>query len=689
MKKSYLKTALASLCLITLVGIFSTFVLLVSQSSQTEALTVNSFNAGNILGDTVMTNKSSMTVTQIQQFLNSKVPTCDTLGRQISEFGAGDANDDGYSNTQTDIGLVDDNKDGVIQRWEWGKFYYDQTTFPCLKGYVENSKTAAQIIYDTAQAQSINPQVILVLLQKEQALVTDTWPLNIQYRSATGFGCPDTAACDSTYYGFTNQVWWAATMFRSIMDASPNWYTPYVLGNNYIQYNPVTSCGGSVVNIQNRATQALYNYTPYQPNSATLEWKFNDGAFPSCGAFGNLNFFVYFSEWFGSTQGVSVIPVRLNSSTDSTGEQATVGFKLSHQPTSNVIIPVAVSSVSNARVASGASITITPSTWDQPEKNKVTIVGLNNPDLNGTHNYSLVTGRVQSYDVRYASLSGDQIDDIQLVQQNVSQPRNVYRLYSETTGQHYFTSSQIERNDKLSAGWRDEGISFSYCEAGEQTIHRLVKPNTDKRVLVVEGTDVYSQAINNGYVFESVSFSTSTQGSIPVYWRYNEATEDSLYTTSPTEGISQGFIDKGIAFNTCGDELSVVYRMYDEVRKIHFFTASPDERDKALYLYRFRYENAGYYVNQAGAQEVYRLYRKSTNSHFYTASAAERDSAVSRDGFVYEGVVFHTNQAGAQEVYRLYRKSTNSHFYTTSAAERDSAVSQHDFVYEGVVFKAN
>ena len=248
-----------------------------------QAAPVVGFLAGKIIDDSVFTNKSSMSVSQIQNFLNSKVPTCDTAGAQISEYGGPDLNGD-----------------GKVQRWEWGQSKYNQSTFVCLRNYIDGGKSSAQIIFDAAQEFSINPQVLIVLLQKEQGLITDTWPLNVQYRSATGYGCPDTAACDSQYYGLTNQIRWAARMFRSIMNASPGWYTPYVLGNNTIQFNPQSSCGSTVVNIQNRSTQALYNYTPYQPNAGALEagW----GTAP-CGAYGNRNFYLYFQDWFGSTYG--------------------------------------------------------------------------------------------------------------------------------------------------------------------------------------------------------------------------------------------------------------------------------------------------------------------------------------------------------------------------------------------------
>ena len=48
------------------------------------------FNPGRIIDDSVMTNSSSMTATQIQAFLSSKVPACDTNGTQpASDFGGG------------------------------------------------------------------------------------------------------------------------------------------------------------------------------------------------------------------------------------------------------------------------------------------------------------------------------------------------------------------------------------------------------------------------------------------------------------------------------------------------------------------------------------------------------------------------------------------------------------------------
>lgn len=233
------------------------------------------FSAGKIIDDAVFTNTTTMSASQIQDFLNSKVSSCDTNGTQQSEYGGG-------------------------TRAQWGQANYGQSTFTCLKDYQQNGLSAAQIIYNVSQQYHINPEVLIVLLQKEEGLVTDTWPLGVQYDSATGYNCPDNGGCsaDPQYGGLTNQLTWSAKMFHAIETDSPTWYTPYELGDNYILYNKDSSCGGSIVNIQNRATQALYNYTPYQPNQAALNAPM--GTTVSCGAYGNINFFRYFQQWFGS-----------------------------------------------------------------------------------------------------------------------------------------------------------------------------------------------------------------------------------------------------------------------------------------------------------------------------------------------------------------------------------------------------
>lgn len=265
-------------------------------SGNSHALSGADFKAGKIIDDVVFTNKSSMTPDQIQKFLESKVAggSCDTSGsRPSTRYNASAGR--------------------YYTHAEWGALNANPAPFVCLTTYRENpntkqtnlgnptlsipgSQSAAEIIWNAAQQYNINPQTLIVLLQKEQSLITDDWPWTGQYASATGAYCPDTAACDATKAGFGTQVREAARLFRSYM-ADP-WL--YFIGNNYVLYNPNRACGGTNVVIENLATVALYHYTPYQPNASALNNLYGTG--DSCGAYGNRNFWRLFNDWFGSTQ---------------------------------------------------------------------------------------------------------------------------------------------------------------------------------------------------------------------------------------------------------------------------------------------------------------------------------------------------------------------------------------------------
>ena len=265
-------TNILKLLVATSVVILAIAGVVVNLQSTSRAADLSKFDPGDIMSDSIMSNKNSMSVGQIQAFLESK-NLCNNTNTYLASW---------YPHLQYNI------RDGK---------------FVCMAKDTFNGKSAAQIIWQAAQDYSINPQVILVLLEKEQGLITDNWPNHIQYRSATGFGCPDTAACDSQYFGLENQIRQAANLFRNVLNGG---WSNYPVGNTYVQYNPNAACGGSVINIKNRATSALYRYTPYQPNQSALNAGYGTG--DGCSAHGNRNFYALFTDWFGSTKGVSALP---------------------------------------------------------------------------------------------------------------------------------------------------------------------------------------------------------------------------------------------------------------------------------------------------------------------------------------------------------------------------------------------
>lgn len=257
------------------------------QPDKASALTGAEFNPGNIISDAVMFNGLSMTPDDIQRFLNQRVTRC-TLGDPGKPPG----------------GIYTDSR-GVQYR----------LSSACLKDYREQipaisadrycsaipagNYSAAELIYRVGLACNVSQKALLVLLQKEQSLVTHTFPYLSMYLSATGFNCPDTAPCSASSAGFFKQLYSGARQLQVYSTVPAFQYIP-VGRTTRIAYHPNSACGGANVFIANRATAALYYYTPYQPNQAALNNLYGTG--DGCSAYGNRNFWRIFTDWFGSTQ---------------------------------------------------------------------------------------------------------------------------------------------------------------------------------------------------------------------------------------------------------------------------------------------------------------------------------------------------------------------------------------------------
>ena len=335
-KKSSRKAVAIFATLLVIVGSVAGM-LNVMRNNQPANATLAGFQAGNIISDYVMGNKGTMSIAQIQNFLNSKGQCNMAVG---SGSSAGAIKD---SATQAHYTFYSARLGKNIT------YYYHITNgnFVCLSQETFGSdglpatggQTAAQIIYDVAQQYSINPQVLIVLLQKESSLITDSWPnyassdetnYPAEYKVAAGYGCPDSSVCSSQYYGLTNQLSNAANLFRTVLNGGWSTYPAYQ--TKYIQYNPDPNCGGSNVYISNYATSALYRYTPYQPNAGALAAGTGTA---TCGAYGNRNFYNFFTDWFGDTHDIGHGPftgklASLGSSITAIGSYTTDWEKVQH-----------------------------------------------------------------------------------------------------------------------------------------------------------------------------------------------------------------------------------------------------------------------------------------------------------------------------------------------------------------------
>jgi cell division septation protein DedD len=261
--------AIATSLLLGLIG------LVAIQTPAANAADASRFDPGLIISDSVFYDFGTMTANEIQRFLESKVPVCKA--------------NDGGPTCLRDYVMDTPEKPG-----EDGK---------CAPLPAKTNQKASQIIYDIARACGINPRVLIVFLQKEQGLIQATNPTAYMYKAAMGYGCPDSdpAICGKVHTGLFNQLYKGAGQLQWYGDPRGS-YTYLKVGRTAnILYNPNSNCGKKPVMIKSISTTALYYYTPYTPNDAALRNLYGTG--DSCSAYGNRNFWRFFTDWFGSTIG--------------------------------------------------------------------------------------------------------------------------------------------------------------------------------------------------------------------------------------------------------------------------------------------------------------------------------------------------------------------------------------------------
>ncbi len=189
-------------------------------------------------------------------------------------------------------------------------------------------RTAAELVFDAATSAGLNPQVVLVTLQKEQTLITGKFEgerdLQRALDRALGFGCPDEGGCQDIFLGFYFQLFgnfdaggnryigMAASLTRSfnfevsgvrvgrgpMVDAQNNAFgngnrvRTSRQGNTITLENtvgpPNNAPATQSITLSNFATTALYRYTPHVYN-------------------GNYNFYRFFTAWFRYPNGTLIV----------------------------------------------------------------------------------------------------------------------------------------------------------------------------------------------------------------------------------------------------------------------------------------------------------------------------------------------------------------------------------------------
>lgn len=231
--------------------LFSIALLFISTTALAEEK--KEFNPNYIISDAEMLDVNSMSLNDIQSFLNRK-----------NSFLANYKCENYFGETKSAAEII----------YDASKNNYD-----CEDVNLNDKYSRTEVESKCLPITTVNPKFLLVLLQKEMSLITEKSPTQRQLDFATGYGCPDGGGCSTLWQGFGKQINSAALQFRDYM-LNPHRYT-YKKGQTYTFSNPYSTIKDetNTVTIANKATAALYNYTPHVYN-------------------GNYNFFNLWNEYF-------------------------------------------------------------------------------------------------------------------------------------------------------------------------------------------------------------------------------------------------------------------------------------------------------------------------------------------------------------------------------------------------------
>jgi hypothetical protein len=127
-----------------------------------------------------------------------------------------------------------------------------------LAKHTEGGKSAAQWIVDNCRAQGISVIYMLARIQTESSLVESKKSSNLD--KATGCACPDGKKCSASEKGFGNQITCAASLIRKYFTQLN---TKGESTSGYRVNKPLKTLDPCSVTPKNRATVALYTYTPW------------------------------------------------------------------------------------------------------------------------------------------------------------------------------------------------------------------------------------------------------------------------------------------------------------------------------------------------------------------------------------------------------------------------------------------
>lgn len=573
--------------------VLTALIILSSLLMQTSQVFADTFSPNLIINDAVFDNTNSMNAFQIDDWINKNFGSTSCISTSHG-FSASDPA--GYNPTNG--------------------FLYGKAV------------SAGHVIFDAAQAYDLNPEVLLVTLQKEQSLVSGSAGCGVlSYAGAAGYGCPD----GGTSYNYSGvNLYATGTVFDSNYNVTQDG-------------NPVTSVTGTCVN-----TASKVGFSQQVIHAA---WLLKYGEQRSEG---NVNWAIIRGSWDNSDDPQSCYSGPMTQGTWQrcpSGPSATYdgyttidGTAVHMDDGATAVLYWYTPHFSGNQHFFNIFVSWFGSPVGCPSIDSTQAYRLHNfttGDYLYTQNASEVCQALKYYGY---SLESTAFQPLQSTDAN-SVP--VYRL--SRNGVHLLTTSTVERDMAIqNYGFVLEGTPFdasSVTATGLQAVYRLSRNGTYFYTMNVPERDMM---ISSGYSDQGIVFYATPVSSRTAVYRLSRNGLH-LFTTSAVEksiALNLGYSDEGVAFyaqtGPTGDDMNT-FRLVRDGR--YLYTNSLTEEQLAL-ASGYSLDRTYFYVyslNYPGGTPVYRLCNPKNGDYLYTSNQTEHDQAIALYGYRDEGLVFDSS----------------------------------------------
>lgn len=128
----------------------------------------------------------------------------------------------------------------------------------------------------------------------------------------------------------------------------------------------------------------------------------------------------------------------------------------------------------------------------------------------------------------------------------------MYRLYNRSTGEHFYTANDTERDKLTASGWKYEGIGWYAPQTSSTPVYRMYNPGSGDHHYTTNVNE-RDMLVKAGWKYEGIGWYSDDNKAVPLYREFNPRAKTGAhnYTSNPSEHkllVSNGWRDEGIGW---------------------------------------------------------------------------------------------------------------------------------------------